>query len=106
MHLVSPSPVDLLPLLPPATAPQWTPTRPGYLRFLTESKVVYDTFDRLVNTSDACGSGNGRGTSAREPCGPVLPHSGAQARGSGQGASACRTTLQGAHLMLQQKAGL
>lgn len=31
----------------------WTPTRPGYLRFLTESKVVYDTFDRLVNTSDA-----------------------------------------------------
>lgn len=26
----------------------WAPTREGYLRFLTESKVVYDAFDQLV----------------------------------------------------------
>ncbi|KAG2446272.1 hypothetical protein HXX76_000861 [Chlamydomonas incerta] len=31
----------------------WTPTRPGYLRFLVESKEVFDTFERLVNSSDA-----------------------------------------------------
>ncbi|EFJ47062.1 hypothetical protein VOLCADRAFT_92469 [Volvox carteri f. nagariensis] len=30
----------------------WTPTLPGYLRFLTESKAVYDTFERLVLQSD------------------------------------------------------
>ncbi|KAG2492474.1 hypothetical protein HYH03_009139 [Edaphochlamys debaryana] len=30
----------------------WTPTRPGYLRFLTESKVVFDTFERIIATND------------------------------------------------------
>ncbi|PNH11075.1 Heme oxygenase 3, chloroplastic, partial [Tetrabaena socialis] len=30
----------------------WTPTRTGYLRFLAESKVVYDTLETLVHTRD------------------------------------------------------
>ena len=27
---------------------QWTPSRPGYLRFLAESKAVYDVFEQMV----------------------------------------------------------
>ena len=27
---------------------QWQPTREGYLRFLTESKAVYETLERIV----------------------------------------------------------
>ena len=27
---------------------QWTPSRPGYLRFLAESKAVYDVFEQVV----------------------------------------------------------
>ena len=38
-------------LTPPLSltfALQWQPTRQGYLNFLAESKVVYDTLERLV----------------------------------------------------------
>jgi len=36
----------------PAPKPQaWAPTREGYLRFLAESKAVYDAFDAAVKTS-------------------------------------------------------
>ncbi|GFR51806.1 hypothetical protein Agub_g14265 [Astrephomene gubernaculifera] len=31
----------------------WVPTRKGYLRFLAESKAVYDAFERLVHENDA-----------------------------------------------------
>ena len=27
---------------------QWTPSRRGYLRFLAESKAVYDTLEQIV----------------------------------------------------------
>ncbi|KXZ53880.1 hypothetical protein GPECTOR_6g798 [Gonium pectorale] len=30
----------------------WTPTREGYLRFLTESKAVFDAFERLMETNE------------------------------------------------------
>jgi hypothetical protein len=37
---------DLTPT--PCTCPQWQPSRKGYLRFLTESKQVYDTLEGII----------------------------------------------------------
>jgi hypothetical protein len=37
-----------LPPLPPRTRAQWVPTREGYLRFLAESKAVYDALEAAV----------------------------------------------------------
>ncbi len=35
-------------LIPAATLLQWEPTREGYLRFLVESKLVYDALEQIV----------------------------------------------------------
>ena len=35
-------------LIPAANLLQWEPTREGYLRFLVESKLVYDALEQIV----------------------------------------------------------
>ncbi len=35
-------------LISAATLLQWEPTREGYLRFLVESKLVYDALEQIV----------------------------------------------------------
>ena len=35
-------------LIPAAILLQWEPTREGYLRFLVESKLVYDALEQIV----------------------------------------------------------
>jgi len=57
-----PPAADAAAAIPPAAPPlslahslhnrqAWAPTREGYLRFLAESKAVYDAFDAAVKTS-------------------------------------------------------
>lgn len=50
-------------------APQWTPTKEGYLAFLVESKAVYDEMESLM------ASGSNPMCASPCPVSPRPPHS-------------------------------